>query len=145
VKTNRARTLAAVVFVAASIMANADTANVAMFGKDAHPVTAPQIQYVDSLQPTDPVASSLDYSKDVVYLAEGQNPDTTPVVKVQNVKGEEVWIPEEDPNGGSPTQSRMWLDNSPLYSGGWMLRIDSNTGVVQWIDVQERLYYNPDN
>lgn len=38
-----------VVFTAAAIAVSADQMNVATWGKDAHPVSAPQIEYVDSL------------------------------------------------------------------------------------------------
>ena len=86
-----------------------------------------------------PIASTLDYATESVLIVEGQNPDTTPVVKVTFPNGAQIWIPEEDPSGGHPTQARMWLDNSPLYSGGWLLQINEETGVTQWVDVQERL------
>ena len=89
--------------------------------------------------PAAPLASSLDYATESVIVPEGQNPDTMPVTKVHTLDGAEIWIPEEDPSGGHPTQARMWLDNSPLYSGGWLLQVNDVTGSVQWIDVQERL------
>lgn len=89
-----------------------------------------------------PIASTLDYATESVLIVEGQNPDTTPVVEVTFPNGAQIWIPEEDPSGGHVT--RVWLDNSPLYSGGWLLQVNGETGVTRWIDVHERLTLNDD-
>jgi hypothetical protein len=84
-----------------------------------------------------PLASSLDYATESVLIVEGQNPDTTPVVETTFPDGASIWIPEEDPDGGH--QTSMWLDDSPLYSGGWLLQVNGETGTTRWLDVQERL------
>ena len=77
-----------------------------------------------------------------ILLPTGANPDTTPLTCIQTKETQvTVCLPEEDPSGGYATDPRMWLDNSPLYSGGWMLKVNDQTHTVDWVDVQERLSF----
>ena len=81
-----------------------------------------------------------------ILLPTGANPETTPLTCVTTQHSNTqttVCLPEEDPSGGYVTQPRMWLDNSPLYSGGWMLQVNDKTKEVTWVDVQERLSIVP--
>jgi hypothetical protein len=65
----------------------------------------------------------------IVLLPADANPNTTPFTSVDN-----VWVPEESPTGTYPTG--QWLDNSPLYAGGWYLQVNDATRVVTWKTVE---------
>lgn len=61
------------------------------------------------------------------------NPETTPTVLVDG-----YWIPEESPIGTAPTTA--WLDNSPVYGGGWYLQVnDSHTPpTIAWREMTSK-------
>jgi hypothetical protein len=128
--------VAAVFLLAPRVVATGEALAAPTCEAGSHQVTG---QCVPDPAPVAPIASTLDYATESVLIVEGQSPDTTPVVRVTFPNGHDIWIPEEDPSGGHPTQARAWLDNSPLYSGGWLLQVNDVTGTVQWIDVHERL------
>lgn len=63
---------------------------------------------------------------EAILIPDNTRLDTTPVVLLDN-----VYVPEESPEGGHPKQ---WLENSPEYSDGWVLLVDDAASpiTVQW-------------
>jgi len=89
-----------------------------------------------SPQPT-AVVASVRHVPPVTLLPEGAIAATTPMVSVRGPVTEDgqrgtVRIPEESPDGGYPLPYSAWLDNSPLYSDGWLLLVDDMQHVVRW-------------
>lgn len=72
-----------------------------------------------------PIHTQATQAQTPTILPDGANPETTPVTTLGGIN-----IPEESPNGGSPTG---WADNSPVYSDGWMLQVNDSTHTISWI------------
>lgn len=68
-------------------------------------------------------------SGELILVPGGAVLETTPMV---TVPGTAYVIPEESPDGGWPLPRSAWLDNSPLYSGGWLLLVDDVQHAVTW-------------
>ena len=67
--------------------------------------------------------------QELVLWPEGAVRKTTPMVPAP---GTCYVVPEESPDGGYPLPHSAWLDNSPLYSDGWLLLVDDMQHVVRW-------------
>ena len=65
-----------------------------------------------------------------ILIPTGANPETTPTVLVDG-----YWIPEESPIGTYPITA--WLDNSPVYGGGWYLQVNDTTHTIEWRTMTE--------
>jgi hypothetical protein len=71
---------------------------------------------------------------EILLLPEGSAIETTPMVPVP---GTRYVVPDESPDGGYVLRPVAWLDNSPLYSDGWLLRVDGERDTVSWRAPQE--------
>jgi hypothetical protein len=69
--------------------------------------------------------SQIDYSDDTPVILPSNTTTITPTVLLNG-----TYVPEESPDGGYPVG---WLDNSPVYSDGWMLQVNDRTGITSWI------------
>lgn len=68
-------------------------------------------------------------SGEIILVPGGVAIETTPMV---SVPGTAYWVPEESPDGGYALPYVAWLDNSPIYSNGWVLLVDDAAHVVSW-------------
>jgi hypothetical protein len=66
---------------------------------------------------------------ELILVPGGAIIETTPMV---NVPDTAYWVPEESPDGGYPLGRSAWLDNSPLYSDGWVLLVNDSDHTITW-------------
>jgi hypothetical protein len=66
---------------------------------------------------------------ELILVPGGAVLETTPMV---SVPGTPYWVPEESPAGGHALEYEAWLDNSPLYSDGWVLLVNDSDHTITW-------------
>lgn len=66
---------------------------------------------------------------EVILVPGGAILETTPMVPVPSTA---YVVPEESPDGGYPLGRSAWLDNSPLYSDGWVLLVNDSDHTITW-------------
>lgn len=101
-----------VVFTAAAIISQADALNVGMFGTDAHPASAPAIQYVAAQKAADAQDRCLAISYILGRIVSGQHieEDWTwqNAPAVVNKENDRLWD-EQEAAPGHTQDSEMWL------------------------------------
>lgn len=90
--------------------------------RETAPVDMSQIDYVTE-----------DKYAGKILIPTDANSETTPTVEQDG-----YWIPEESPDGTSPTG--QWLDNSPTYEGGWFLQVNDATHRTEWREMTDVQY-----